>query len=448
MVRLWLADVARTWQRFRNDSSYHELVLTSGRSLVVRLLGVSTGFLVTLITARFFSADALGVVSICIGILSLSSVFAKLGHDVALMRYIATFFEEKKFEDIRGIYQTSLRLVLPVTGMISLLLYIAAPWMSETWFDKPQLRLVLQWNSLLVIPLTLLQINSECLRGVKRIIDYTFFQTAAVSTFAVIGLLVAMVFFPSVDAPIQIQFVGIALAALISSYRWRMVVRGKQESDLSAVTFRQLNKTAGPMFTTTIMQLVMSWAGTLILASYRPASDVGVYNALIRISVFTNITILAINGLVMTRFVTAYHSGNLAVLKRHSHEATRLIFFTSLPRFALLLLFPTIVLTLFGNEFIGHENELYILLAGQFMVICAGLPGQLLNMTDRQHALRNIAIISATINLVSCFWLVPVMGMAGACWAQFAGTMVWTFLCVFSVYRRMKIMTFIGFSRW
>jgi len=447
MRRSLRTDFLRLIDRISNDASYRELLVTSGRSLVIRMLGVATGFLVTWTTARFFSAESLGVVSICIGILSLASIFAKLGHDVALMRYISGLSENTRIGAVRRIYRNSITVVLPFSLLLSLLLYFSAPWMAGHVFHKPYLASVLQWNSFVLVPLTFLQINAECLRGTKRIEAYTFFQTAAVSLTALLFLLAARSTAAFTDIPVYIQFVSITLAFIASQWWWYRIVKGAELDQLDIPTFSQVNRTASPMFTTTLMQLVMSWSGILILAAFRDEASVGVFNALVRISVFTNITILAVNGLVMTRFAAAYHSGDLTALRRQSSEAARLIFFTAIPLFGILFLFPGTVLSVFGAGFEGHELQLCLLLLSQLVVVVVGLPGQLLNMTGRQHVLRNIALVSALVNVAVGLWLIPPSGMIGACWAQLSGTVVWNVLCVWAAYREFGFLTIVGFSR-
>ena len=199
------------------------------------------------------------------------------------------------------------------------------------------------------------------------------------------------------------------------------------------------------MFTTTLMQLIMSWAGTLILAAYANESDVGIYNALVRISVVTNITILAINSLAMPRFAESFASSSFDVLKKQSEESTRLIFLTSLPIFFILTFFPHWILSIFGKEFPGNESSLYILMAGQLIVCFTGLPSQILNMAGRQHVLKNIAIISAFVNVLSCFLFIPQLGIIGACYAQLAGIFTWNLLCTISVKRHFGFFVFFKF---
>lgn len=112
-----------TLNKFRTDRDYGELLRTSFFALLIRMTGVVTGFLVTLITSRYYGADALGIVSICLAILSFSSVFGKLGLDVALMKYIAGFASAKNYSAIKGVYFEAIKIVLPVTLFISLILF-------------------------------------------------------------------------------------------------------------------------------------------------------------------------------------------------------------------------------------------------------------------------------------------------------------------------------------
>ena len=190
----------------------------------------------------------------------------------------------------------------------------------------------------------------------------------------------------------------------------------------------------------------MSWAGTLILAAYVSESEVGIYNALVRISVFTNITILAINSLSMPRFAESYAAKNFTSMKKLAGESARLIFLTSLPIFILLAVFPQWILSVFGKEFPGNENALLVLLAAQFIVCFSGLPSQILNMSGRQDVLRNIAVVSAIVNLLACFLLIPKYGILGATYAQLAGTFVWNLLSSISVKKHFGFTVFFNFA--
>ncbi|MBK7850060.1 MAG: flippase [Bacteroidetes bacterium] len=432
-----------SFDRYRTDPEYRELIKTSSVSLLVRMIGVGTGFLVTLVTSRYFSANALGIVSICVAILSLAGVAGKLGLDVAMMRLVAEYSWKNDFAAIKGLYITALRLMVPVTLLISIVLYFSADWMAGTIFHKDYLASYLRINAWLTLPLVSLLFHSESTRGLKNITSYTFYQTSAVSTLALI-LLVGAVFTGHVarEVPVEVQFVSIAVAGVLSLWSWLRASQFTLHKSRTGEKSSGLLKIAMPMFTTTVLQLIMSWAGTLILASYATESQVGIYNALVRISVFTNITILAINSITMPRFAEAHAANDRDALKRYSHQAARLIFLTSLPIFIGLACFPHLILSVFGKEFPGNESSLYVLLAGQFIVVVSGLPAQILNMTGRQHVLRNIAIVSSIANVGSCLLFIPAWGILGASLAQVVGTLIWSVLCIWNVKKHFGFFTF------
>lgn len=439
-------NLRNTLKKFRTDREYSELIRTSFFALLVRVSGVITGFLVTLITTRYYGADALGIVCICLAILSFSSVFGKLGFDVALMKYIAGFAINKNYSGIKGVYLEAIKVILPVTILISSLLYFFAPWMSNKLFHKPYLSDLLRINAWLALPLVFLLINSECIRGLKRIRTYTFLQTVSVSLFAAVVLIVASFLVKGKEVPALVQFICITISGILSTVLWLKYSKYNKYKASAVISSRDLIRTSSSMFTTTLMQLTMSWAGTLILAAYVNESDVGIYNALVRISVVTNITILAINSLAMPRFAESFASKSFGSMKKQAEESTRLIFLTSLPIFFILAVFPQWILSIFGKEFPGNESALYILLAGQLIVCFSGLPSQILNMAGRQHILRNIAIISAIVNVLSCFLLIPRWGIIGACYAQLTGIFSWNLLCILSVRQHFGFFVFFKFN--
>ncbi len=444
MIGLLPAEFRRFISKYRSDPEYRELISSSFFSLLVRMIGTGTGFLVTLVTSRYFGAGALGIVAICLAILVFAANFGKLGMDVSLMRFVAEFAVKKSYGAIKGTYLTAIRMILPATLLLSALLFFAADWMAAELFHKPYLGPILRINAWLVMPLVLLLIHSECVRGLKKVRSYTFYQTAAISTIALV-LLITAYFSGKLHmlVPVYIQFISIAMAGIFSFFNWSRYSRLREHKAEYAIASPALLKISAPMFTTTIMQLVMSWAGTLILAAYATEADVGVFNALVRISVFTNITFLAINSISMPRFAEAFAAGDTKLLKSQAKEAAKLIFLTSLPIFIALSFFPRTILDVFGKEFPGNELSLYILLAGQFIVIIAGLPAQILNMTGKQKVLRNIALGSAVLNVLACFLLIPEYGIAGVSLAQGIGILIWNVSCVIAVRKHFGFFTFI-----
>ena len=434
--------LSRLLIHYRTDDQFAELVRTSFFAFAVRMIGVVTGFMVTLITGRYFGANSLGIVSICLAILSFASVFGKMGIDVALLKFISSFSATGNKEGMKASYISMLKIVVPVSLGISALLYFFSGEIADQLLNKPYLKRILEINAWVTLPLVLLIIHAEAVRSLKKISLYTFLQTVSVSSIAFL-LLVAFYFIsPTLYVPAYIQFVSIFISALLSIIVWMKASSFFKVKVINPVSKRTLIETSAAMFTTTLMQLLMTWAGTLILAAYSTEADVGIYNAMSRISIFTNISILAVNSLVQQRFATHFALNDHKALKKESVQATRLIFLSSWPVFIGLFLFPHFILSLFGKDFPGHERELYILLLTQLIVSYVGLPSQILNMTGRQNLLRNISIVAAIVNVSLCFFLTARIGLMGTCIAQLFGTFVWNILSVAAVKKEFGFWTF------
>ena len=437
--------IGRTFRSYKNDKDFRETINSSFASLLIRVAGMFTGFLATVITARFYGADALGIVAICLGILSFAVVIGKVGLDVSLIKYIAEFSAKNNLAAVKGIFLKAMSIIIPLGILLSLILFFSSEFIASKLFHNEGLTRVLRYNALFVLPLVVLMVASECIRGLKKINAYTFYQTTAVSLFATI-ILIAFIFTGRGNhIPVYIQLISIAIASVFCLLSFVRYSAFTKHSAVSDVTANDLIKSSSPILITTIMQLLMSWAGTLILAAFAPETDVGIYNALVRISTFTTITVLAVNSGMMPKFAIAHASGNTRELKMLAGNSVRLIFFSALPIFILLMAFPDLVLKLFGKDFSGHEDALYALLFGQLFVVGSGLPSQILNMTGRQHLMRNISIVAACINVLSCFLLIPSYGILGACIAQVAGMVAWNLLCIFIVYRTLGFWTFFRF---
>src|SRR2546423_10898153 len=117
--------IKRTFERYRNDIDFRENIHSSFSSLVIRVAGMFTGFLATLITTRFYGADALGIVAICFAILSFAVIIGKLGFDVSLMRYIADFGAKGNYEAVKGIFLKAMSVIIPVSFVLTMILYFA-----------------------------------------------------------------------------------------------------------------------------------------------------------------------------------------------------------------------------------------------------------------------------------------------------------------------------------
>src|SRR5437016_1445920 len=121
MIRLLQVSIQQFITRYQSDTGYRKFTASAFSSFLICVVGM--GFIVTVLIARFFGANALGIVSICMAILAFASIFGKLGMDVALMRYISQFASKENFGAVKSVYLKGWRFVLPTVILISAFLF-------------------------------------------------------------------------------------------------------------------------------------------------------------------------------------------------------------------------------------------------------------------------------------------------------------------------------------
>ena len=112
--------------------------------------------------------------------MSIFVVIGKLGFDTALLRFVADYSSTNRWDLVKEVYLKALRLIIPFSFLLTILLFCCAPYISKYVFSKEHLTIYIKLISFGILPLVLLSINAECLRGIKKIKESVFFNKVSV----------------------------------------------------------------------------------------------------------------------------------------------------------------------------------------------------------------------------------------------------------------------------
>jgi O-antigen/teichoic acid export membrane protein len=188
--------------------------------------------------------------------------------------------------------------------------------------------------------------------------------------------------------------------------------------------------------------LISGWVNTIILGIYATDSDVGIYSVVLKISTFSTFILMSINAVSAPRFAQFHAAGNIEGLGRYTAQTAKVIFFSSVPVFAGIILFREWLLGLFGDEFVTGATALLITMVGQCFNVFAGSVGHFLNMTGHQRTFSNIVGISTIINVALCFLLIPTYGLLGSAVAGMVFMASWNLAAMIYINRKFGIRTF------
>ena len=415
------------------DVHLKELLVGSSTSFVFKVFGFATNYMFILIVTRSLGAETMGIFALSLTLVQIFSVIGRLGLDSALLRFVSEYYAQNRKDMVKEVYIKAINVVIPISLALAIFLFIFSKYISGYVFNGEHLSVYFKIASFAIMPLVLITVNSECLRGLKKIKEYSFLQTGSVFLFAAFILAVSMNFTTEKYMPLVAYIISLFFVAILSFVMWLNDSEFMFVPSGGSIKMGTILDVALPMLFTTSLVMVLQWADTIMLGMFKSEAEIGVYNVAVKVSMLTGIVLFSINSIAAPKFAEFYGRQDIKGIGRLSQQSTRLIFWCSLPILTTFFLFPSLVLGLFGEEFKGGIYALMLLAAGQFINAISGSVGYILQMTGKQRVHQNIMLIATAINIALNALLIPTYGINGAAFASMISITFWNLSAVFYI---------------
>lgn len=428
---------------FRLNPNMHDIIRGTAVAFIQKILGSALGFIAGIITARLLGAEGIGLLAlagICAGI---AGLFGRLGLDNAILRFVSAALATEDWERAAGAYQKGLLYAFVGSVVVSVILFALAPLIATEIFDDPKLKTLLRISALAIVPATLAHMGGQLLRALQWIGTATFIQAAATPLFFLIGLLLIIPFASlrgNVETVSWIGVVASAIVAVIGWGAWRRaagVFRGRR----GHFSTLELFKASLPLLWVAAIDLVIGWTDVLMLGFMTDSSSVGIYSSASRTATIAAFFLVSANITASPKFSALYERGDLAGLQSVAQGTARLVTLLALPVIALFVFAPSLVLSIYGDEFMLGASALAILSIGQLVNIASGSVVFLLLMTDHQKIVGRIITIAGIGNIVLNALLIPRYGFLGACIATAISMSAANLILVWAVWRNLGIVS-------
>jgi O-antigen/teichoic acid export membrane protein len=418
-----------------------ELVRASFPVLAVRVSAAAASFLLAVIVARLLGARDAGVFYLVVSIALIGAAVGQLGLGDTLMRFIAADRAGGRSRSAARTYRTGLGLAAAATVTVGLLLFALAGPMAGL-FELTDESGAFRWAALAVIPVVVVTINSRVLMGLDRPLAGAITLNLIPPAAAGAALVVLAVDSPDGAAALWTAvFFLVAVGGVVVLLR---VTRHPDGTDRGAPVGTLLRSSL-PLLVVAAGTLAITWTDTLMLGALRTAEDVGVYNSARQAAAVIGLVLLALNSVVAPRFSALFEAGRLDELARLARGAARLGALVAAPALLIALIVPTVVLGVFGSEFVEGDNVLRLLAVAQFINVAAGAVGYVLIMTGNELGLSYTLLIAVALNLVLNLSLIPPLGMEGAAIATAASLAAFNLLAAWGARRAVGAWTIPGF---
>jgi len=408
-------------------------------SAIVILQGVSMAmsFATALLLARLLGGVDYGRYVFALAWASVLTIPAILGLDRFLVRGMAVYEVQQQWQLMAGLLRRTNQLVLLTSTVIAGIgCVVAVLWLSPS----------LQWSfcvSMLLVPITALTLLRQ---GAMQAIGRVFagqlpeFLIRPILILAGIGALelVGGGALTSTTA-LGANVMGGAVALFVGAMLLRHALPTAVRSARPAYATHKWMRASLPMMLIGGVWMANNYVSTLVVGTLDGTQAAGVFSVSQRGAELIVVLLIAANMPLAPAIARMYAHGDRKGLEHATERVAQATLLASVPVAAVLAIFPTLYLDLFGSDFQTGATALTILALGQLANAAAGPSGIVLIMTGHERiAVRGVAV-GLLANLVLGIVLVPPLGVTGGAIAFASSLVLWNTVLVVVARRRIGV---------
>jgi O-antigen/teichoic acid export membrane protein len=402
--------------------------LATGRAATLIKLAFAAGaklsaafiaFGLTALVTRNMPNDEAGLFLLGFSILTVLSIFFRLGLDNVILRFLSAHgtdaFAQEKLN--RGLLWIA-TLVIPSTVLGMFL----SEQIATQLFNKPAFGPVLFWMLLALPGMAIFFLLSMAFQAQHRVVITTIFQNLGISTVFVAAFGYLWYEQPEVltaitAAQIYAGAAGIIfLAALITWFSQKGI-----SFNVTSYKDKELTSASANLWVASNMSLITVWSGILIAGAMVPAEELAQLSAAQRTAMLTSFVLMVVNMVVAPRYAHMWKAGDMAGIQRLAKWSTRGMIAMVAPIVLMMVLLPERVMSLFGEGYEQAALLLAIMAVGQFINVATGSVGYLLNMSGHEKDFRRVTLFVGPLTIVCALVFIQWWGVMGAALATATG---------------------------
>lgn len=412
----------------------------------LRIVGTGLGVAVSIVLARAFGTEALGVYAYCIALMMLASVPISYGWGGMLLRSVA---KEGRLDGLSRAMARYGTFGALGAALLAALAGYAALRIGRTDIAAAIAPVGLGAIGLLATALLADQISAlrmASLRGIDRPALAQLPEMLLRPVFLIGGIGVLWIAVrPEGIAQVMLGVFGaVALAAVLSALVGQWILsRITQIRPLRVVertTRRAWITSAAALAGSAGLVQLNGYVDLLLLGNLSNAEEVGHYRAALQIAMLANFGYIALNMLAGQRFSNLLAKGDREGAARTAAELSRLALLAAIPLpIALLIGGGWIFAFLFGGDFTASALPALIISLGFCFSAMVGMAHALLIMSHGEFIAIRITAGALVLNVAACLLLIPLYGLVGAAISNVISSVFWNIALWYFARRRTGI---------
>ena len=386
----------------------------AGTIFIIRVLSAGFAYLSQILLARWMGGSNYGIyVYVWTWVLLLGSMM-DFGISSSAQKIIPEYRTSGKHALLRGFLSGSRWMTLIVSSIISMLLAALVKAVSP-WIDAAET--IPLYIGCLTLPAFVVANTQD---GIAR--SHDWMRLGLMPQFIIRQALIigftAGAFVLGFHLGATAAMLASAAAVWIAMIGQMIVLNRRLSGHIEAgpkdYDFRGWLAISLPILLVESFYLLLSYTDVLVLQQFRPPQEVGVYFAVVKTLALVSFIHYAMSATTAHRFAEYHALGDKERLSAYVAHAIKWTFWPSLSATALLLALGKPLLWLFGSQFVGGYDIMFVAAIGLVVRSAIGPVERLLNMLGHQHICALAYALSFVMNVVLCLALVPRFGGHGA----------------------------------
>lgn len=428
----------------RSDDSLKRIASGAGIIFIGIMVSKVLTYLFRLVIARYGTAEY-GLITLSMTIVTFVTIFATLGLDKGIYKYIPLYKEKGEPGKVKGVLISSLKYSMALSLILAALFFIFADWIAATFF--PNLNQNLLVTILRIMTLTIPFTN------LSKMLMFSFkaFQKPQYEVYtkniieSVIKVTFALLFFL-----LGVSIVGIAAVYVFSTVASTLIGLALLKKAFPALgnvkaeyKDRELLRFSLPLIFMGIFLTIMASIDTFMIGYFKDEAAVGIYNATSPTAQLMYVIPYALLALFLPVLTEHYVKGDRNSLKRVYTLVTKWILAFCIILFLAFSLYSKEFLGLFfGNDFIPGYLSL-IFLAFGFMINFTLYPSEnILLILNKPNLIFWNSMVVSVLNIALNWIMISKMGIDGAALATSISFIAWGIMLFIESYYYLKIHPF------
>jgi stage V sporulation protein B len=398
--------------------------LAKGAGIMVpgRIVGRGLALLAQVILARGLGQEAFGLFAIAWTFLRTGEFVGALGLEQGVVRFGSDYRRTNppmhKKVMVLGLGSASV-----VSLLFGALVLLAAPWLAESFFGKPELTPLLRIVAFGLLFAAGLNVAAAATRVSLRM-QYAFFAQEIIQPGTNLVLVLAFLYagyaLRGVTAAVVLSYVAgcaVALFCVVRLFPQAWKSSWPREPILRSLLGFSAATWVARVFTSGLIN-----SDRILVGRFLGSADVGLYQAASQIATLFPIIIAAFSAILTPLFSDLHHrnaTGRLALTYR---LGAKWGLYACLPLYLVVTLGARdLVQLVYGSPYSPASVPLIILAIAQIFFVLSNAPGLLLMMVGQQKAWLSVCGVSFVCGVVTQVLLIPRWGLAGAGVGMVAG---------------------------